>query len=225
MKQTSNNNVSVNDILQISDVDELHVDFLVSEVQPRIHFRNACMNTPSVYSCAVDCFLEISYRIFRNCIQNISQDNRSNIFNAIVRTLPVYDVAVSNFNTQLLSEVREPIWDYIVSECSSFAPRNCDAEFSQIFTGSIFGNLSTEEKLLFQTSYSVEGTCLRCNKNNQRNASLIVSYVSEVDLTNVNDFVNDWPQILSPTVNDTKIQCTNCENIFDSNLSSYDAPR
>lgn len=135
MSIKESNVATANDTLQISHVD--YVDFLVSEMQPRIHFKNACFNVPSVYSCAVDCFLEISYRIFSNYVRIIPQDNRCNLFNIIMRTMPIYDVALSNSNTQLLSEVREPVWNYIISECSSFVPRNCDTEFSQIFTGSI----------------------------------------------------------------------------------------
>lgn len=193
-------------------------------MQPRIHFKNACFNVPSVYSCAVDCFLEISYRIFSNYVRSIPQDNCCNLFNIIMRTMPIYDVALSNSDTQLLPEVREPVWNYIISECSSFVPRNCDAEFSQIFTGSIFNSLSAEEKLLFQTAYSVEGVCLQCNRNNQRNTSLIVSYISEVILVNC-DVLNEWPQLLSPNISDTRIQCTDCESMIDSNLISFDASK
>ena len=66
-----------------------------------------------------------------------------------------------------------------------------------IFTGSVFNRLSPEERLLFQTSYSVEGTCIQCSKKNERNTALIVSYISEVELGNCNDFINDWSKLLS----------------------------
>lgn len=59
-----------------------------------------------------------------------------------------------------MSRVREPIWNHIKLNCSSsFIPRNCDAEFYQIFAENIFNTLSHEEKLLFETSFSGGDTC------------------------------------------------------------------
>ena len=44
------------------------------------HFRNAC-RTSKYYSCAVDCFLEISYRLFLPDLQaNLSHDELSDFF-------------------------------------------------------------------------------------------------------------------------------------------------
>ena len=102
-----------------------------------------------------------------------------------------------------------------------YIPRNCDAEFSQIFTGNVFNRLSSEERLLFETSYSVEGTCLQCSKNNQRSSNFIVSYISEIGVSNSNDLRTDWPHILSPNINDTTIQCTDCESLINANLTSF----
>jgi len=144
---------------------ETFTDFSITEQINRLHFRNAYITTPSVYSCAVDCFLEITFRLFSNYLRNISQN--SNIFEIIARVSPVYEAAIANSDSELLSQVRQPIWDCILSNCTSFVPRNCDAEFSQIFTGTIFDRLSSEEKLLFSSFYSVMGVCLQCNKNNE----------------------------------------------------------
>ena len=89
-----------------------------------------------------------------------------------------------------MSQVREPIWSHVILNCSSFILRNRDAEFSQIFTRNIFSTLSHEEKLLFETSFFVAGTCSQCNHYNQRNSAVIVSYISEVELANSNDLVD-----------------------------------
>jgi len=131
----------------------------VSERFCRTHFKNACFNNPSLYSCAVDCFLEIGFRLFTDCLRNIyethQEQQHNGIFEMIMNAFPVYKTAVSDSDINLLTLIREPIWECIISKCPSFVPRNCDAEFSQIFTGAIFNNLSIEEKLLFESTYSV----------------------------------------------------------------------
>ena len=104
---------------------------------------SAFCDTPSVYSCAVGCFLEIGFRLFAIFLRDISHDDRcSNIFEVITRVNPIYEAAISSSDTTLLSQVRKPIWDFIISNFESFIRRNCDAEFSQIFTGKTFAILS-----------------------------------------------------------------------------------
>ena len=115
---------------------------------------NAC-----IYSYAADCFLEICFGLFVKDLQGVSRDRRSNIFEAVVRAINIYEAAIISSDTNLLSQLRQPIWDYIVSNCSSFVLKNRDAEFSQIFTGNIFNSLSSEEQILFETSYNLEDTC------------------------------------------------------------------
>jgi hypothetical protein len=112
---------------------------------------------------------------------------------------------------------------YYIKLCFiSFVLRNCDAEFSQIFTGTIFHRLSSEEKLLFSSFYVVRGVCLQCNKNNERNSDIVVSYISEIELANCDDLVNGCPDVLSPNnINDTKIQCTDCESLINGSLTSF----
>ena len=38
----------------------------------RDHFRNYCLTNVGKFSCAVDCFLELCYFVFRNHLQNIT---------------------------------------------------------------------------------------------------------------------------------------------------------
>ena len=135
LKQNKGNLESI-----IEVIFEDHVDFSVSNVSQKIHFMNACIDTPSVYSCAVDCFLEICFRLFVKDLHDISPDRHSNIFEAVVGAIDIYEAAIISSYTNLLSQLRQPIWDYIVSTCSSFVFKNCDAEFSQIFTGNNFNS-------------------------------------------------------------------------------------
>ena len=185
---------------------------------------NACIDTPSVYSCAVACFLEICFRLFVKDLHDISPDRRSNIFEVVKGAIDIYEAAIISSDTNLLSQLRQSIWDYIVSNCSSFVLKNCDAEFSQIFTGNIFKSLSGEEQILFETSYNLEGTCSQCNYNNQRTSSFIVSYISEIELANFDDF-NRCLQVLSPNDNDVNIQCGECETLVNANLTNFQASK
>ena len=212
----------------INSTDDAGIDFSVTERGNRTHFINTCFETPSVYSCAVDCFLELSFRLFTRYLCNISEDqNQGNaIFNMVMNALPVYETAALNSDVVLLSQIREPIWECIISSCPSFIARNCDAEFSQIFTGAIFNDLSSQEKLYFESSYSVAGTCLHCSSSNERNFRVSLSYISEIDFASYHD-VSNWPQMLNPnSTDDTVIRCVNCGNqIFNALLTNFQASR
>ena len=72
------------------NLERNNADFSVSDSSHRIHFMNACLVTPSVFSCAIDCFLEISFRLFVNYILDISPNERSNIFEIFMSVVPVY---------------------------------------------------------------------------------------------------------------------------------------
>ena len=159
---------------------------------------NSCFGTP-FYSCAVDCFLELTFRLFINYVQPTSH-NQQNLFEIVTRVKPIYDVAILNSDFDLLIQVREPIWDYIIQNCPSFIPRNSDAEFSQIFSGNIFRSLASEERALFETYFKIEGVCSQCNHMNSRNNSVMVSYISEISHENFD--YSRWPQFVSPTDSD-----------------------
>ena len=218
-KQMKGNLENINEV-----VFEDHVDFSVSNVSQRIHFMNACIDAPSVYSCAADCFLGICFRLFVKDLHDISPDRCCNIFEAVVGAIDIYGAVIISSDTNLLSQLRQPIWDYIVSNCSLFVLKNCDLEFSQIFTGNIFNSLSSEEQILFETSYNLEGTCSQCNHNNQRTSPFIVSYSSQIELANFDDF-NCWPQVLSPNDNDVNIQCGECETLVNANFTNLQASK
>jgi len=58
---------------------DLNVDFIIEKenilksavLYDNNHFRNVCLRMPSTYSCAIDCFFEISYRVILNYITRI----------------------------------------------------------------------------------------------------------------------------------------------------------
>ena len=53
------------------NIERNNVYFLVLDGSHRIHFVNSCLVKPLVFSCAVDCFLEINFRLFVNYVFDI----------------------------------------------------------------------------------------------------------------------------------------------------------
>ena len=82
------------------------------------HFRNSCRTSGGhTYSCAVDCFLEISYRILLPEIKTkLSFEELSEFFYLLVISgsteIPIenYITDVKSNAFRLLDEIREPIW-------------------------------------------------------------------------------------------------------------------
>lgn len=83
------------------------VDFSVIESGLRgIHFMNAVCDTPSVYSCALDCFLETDFRLLASFLRDISHyDQCSNVFEITTRVNLIYEAAIARSDTTLLSQV------------------------------------------------------------------------------------------------------------------------
>ena len=126
------------------------------------HFRNSCFTSPGTYSCAVDCFLEINYRLF---LDHLFPIRRSEFFNLllIVGSTELDENFLGSDNSILtLETVREPIWAKIIEYCPSFRNRDLNAEFSEIFSSRFFNTLTPEEKDVFEFSYCMTGRCLSC---------------------------------------------------------------
>ena len=110
------------------NMKDLNVDFVIENSPRQIfnvdvecialvddHFRNFCFQQESVYSCAVDCFLEISYRII---LQHLNQISGSAFFESMVIYGSLEYNDDSNIgdrnNNSVLSEVREASWTNII---------------------------------------------------------------------------------------------------------------
>jgi len=70
----------------------------------------------------------------------------------------------SREDSSFLREIsqREPVWSYIIDLCTSFAARDCNACFSQIFEKRTFGCLDEEEESLFMTLRTLDSFCRSC---------------------------------------------------------------
>ena len=65
-------------------------------------------------------------------------------------------------DSSLLSEIREPVWSYIINLCSSFTARDCNTCFRQISEKRTFGYLNEEEESLFMTLRTFDSFCSSC---------------------------------------------------------------
>jgi len=86
------------------------------------HFKNSCFQQASVYPCAVDCFLEINYRVL---LQHLNGFSRSTFFESmlIYGTLEYdsddEDTREDNRINNVLSDIREATWSNIIRSCST----------------------------------------------------------------------------------------------------------
>ena len=117
----------------------------------RFHFRNAC-RTSNNYSCAIDCFLELVYRLLLPKIQSeINHNELSEFLDFLVTCglMQIYtdsNVALQTNVWTLLDEIREPIWVKVIEQCPSFRNRNCDSEFYEIFSNVFFSKFHRTRK-------------------------------------------------------------------------------
>ena len=90
---------------------------------------NSVFVNPTIYSCAVDAFLQISTNLFLPYLSSLRI--RNDFTDLLVNVCSHY--MSSREDSSLLREFRQPVWSYIIHVCSSFSARDCNACFSQIF--------------------------------------------------------------------------------------------
>jgi len=99
---------------------------------------NSLFEKPGVYSCAVDCFLEITRYLFLPFLAKLSI--RSEFLQLLFNNLS--QCHENNHNMKSLSRIHEPVWLHVTENCSSFQARDYNACFSLIFEEKTFGNLN-----------------------------------------------------------------------------------
>ena len=130
-----------------------------------VHFQNSCRTTGSrTYSCAVDCFLEVSYRILLPEIKAKLLFEELSEFFYLLFISGSMEIPIENNTTnvksnkfRLLDEIREPIWSKIIENCGTYASRNSDAQFTELFSDNLFMTLLEGEKRFFETRFDVRG--------------------------------------------------------------------
>ena len=190
----------------------------------QIHFKNSCRQQPSTFSCAVDCFLELGYVIFYSQISNVSIKSEfftlvyrcSTFYEVLLNLLELEDNAIANDIEVNLQTICQPVWEFISQKCPSFANRDCNVQFSEIFSSCIFSFLTQEEKAIFMTRYNLKAFCNVCNVYFNIDSPAMVNYISAHDLENLTD-LNDWPNLLDPLTRNKYLQCS-CELLCQASI-------
>ena len=93
-----------------------------------LHFLNASRLQDSVFSCAVDTFLETSFVVLRSLIGNL--ERKSEFFDKLFTCFDsaLIDNSITgpiNVDIEaLLTEIRQPVWDFLALTFPSFTNRN-----------------------------------------------------------------------------------------------------
>ena len=80
---------------------------------------NSAFVNPGIYSCAVDASLEISTHLV---LPYLSRIRIRNEFTDLLFNVCSHYTS-SREDSSLLTEIREPVWSYMIVLCSSFAAR------------------------------------------------------------------------------------------------------
>jgi len=164
------------------------------------HLLNTVRERPGVYSCAIDSFIEVCFYnlyplltdlyphltpfflLIHDCCKKYSEHTRS----AVPRIKFVYEL--------LSIEVRQPIWDFVISKCNTFRDRDGNAEFSQIFRQVVFGDLNVAEVSAFLTRCTFDRFCNLCNVKSPGFEEILLHYVNSMNPSN--QTVKEWPDLL-----------------------------
>ena len=185
------------------------------------HFRNSSRTTSGrTFSCAVDCFLEICYRLLLPEVKDKMLFEESSEFFNLLQISGSMEIPFEDHNNiksnafRLLDEIREPLWSRIIENCGTFTKRNSDAEFQEIFGSNIFKNLSEREKHVFEVSSVIQGTCNSCgSEKERRETGNIVSILSEIMYPEIMIDASSWPNcVLNSLINNPSsvINCDTC---------------
>ena len=181
------------------------------------HFLNSVFVQPGVYSCAIDCFLEVSTYLFLPVLSKLSA--RSQFPELLFAAASDYQN--QGGNPSLLAGIREPVWSYLRERCSSFQARDGNASFSQIFEEKTFGKLNPDEVSLFATQRLFESYCPTCNKNVNLNSNIFLTYVSQSGLEKFRYDKISWPLYVSSIHTEPgKLRCGNCRSLTDEPLQT-----
>jgi len=118
----------------------------------------------------------------------------------------------SRENSNLLEEIREPLWAYLRQQCLSFLAKDCNACFSQIFEERTFGKLTPDEMNIFLSLRTFQSFCETCQKDVVLNSSIFVNFVTRFALQKLELNYNSWPQFVSTIQTQPgKLKCPDCE--------------
>ena len=94
---------------------------------------NYCFTHTGKFSCAVDCFLELTFAVFKDSLNCIERNEFFQKLSEACFQLENYDLQI------VLMLIREPIWAHLRERCNSFASMSANAVFSDIFRLNLLG--------------------------------------------------------------------------------------
>ena len=171
---------------------------------------NSVFVQPGIYSCAIDCFLEVSTYLFLPVLQKLSA--RSQFPELLFAAASDYQN--QGGNPIHFAGIREPVWSYLRDHRSLFQVRDCNASFSQIFKEKTFGKLNPDEVNLFATQRLFESYCPTCSKNVNLNSNIFLTCVSQSGLEKFRYDKISWPLYVSSIhTQPGKLRCGNCRSL------------
>ena len=171
---------------------------------------NSVFVQPGIYSCAIDCFLEVSTYLFLPVLQKLSA--RSQFPELLFAAASDYQN--QGGNPIHFAGIREPVWSYLRDHRSLFQVRDCNASFSQIFKEKTFGKLNPDEVNLFATQRLFESYCPTCNKNVNLNGNIFLTYMLQSGLEKFRYDKISWPLYVSSIhTQPGKLRCGNCRSL------------
>ena len=134
--------------------------------------------------------MEISTHLFLPYLTNLRTTNEFTDLLFIVCPHYIY----SRDDSSLLRLIGEPVWSYIIDVCNSFAARDCNAYFSQIFEKRTFGCLNhLRRKSLFMTLRTFDSFCRSCSSSVTLNSIILLTVVTAYGLNQLGLDNNMWP--------------------------------
>ena len=170
----------------------------------QMHFRNYCLDFPGKFSCAIDCFMELSCYIFKDAIESVER----NEFFEMLYTACVQVNSGEILSNQLHS-VREPVWAWMRQHCASFTGMSDNAVFSDIFQINTFGELTFGLKSLFLIQHTNHSICSECNQEITKSTDVFVLYITYRHI-NQNGFESSVSEAMLPNIN--RLFCVYCQN-------------
>ena len=136
--------------------------------------------------------------------------SRSEFFQLLTDTCYNYSVILSSdsqFSLEAsLTLIRDTVWQFICEHCASFLNRSSDAQFSEIFSSSIFGEINEEKAGIFKTNYVLKSLCQRCSTDVVTNFEVLVNFINIAS----GGLFHQWHDLLNPTFANKSLECQRC---------------
>ena len=132
------------------------------------HFINACRYISEEFSCALDCFLEIWLRILSPLIPDTGTTELIYLLKKTERAYNaiwyMYMNLPMSVNTGYqLHLAHERVWSFVREISHSFESMDANAQFSEMFSTNVFGQLSDQQASALISVHYLSGQCNNSN--------------------------------------------------------------